>query len=204
MATAVALEALYTPDQFLDLPDQKGHELVRGRLREMNMGAESSWVSGELFLRLGQFNKHHAAGWLFPSEAGYQCFPHDPRMVRKPDISFIKRNRLPDDVVPTGWITIAPDLAVEVVSPKDRASELEEKLADYRIAGIPLIWVIYPESRSVMIYRGDGSVARLLEADSLSGENALPGFTCPIRGILPPARPAEKTRHDEASPEPPR
>lgn len=185
MSPAVTTEAAHTPDELMSMPDDKGYELVRGRLIKTDMGAKSSWVGGMLFWYLVRFVKEHGSGWVFPSEAGYQCFPQDPKMVRKPDASFIKKGRLPGDIVPKGWITIVPDLAVEVVSPRDRASELDEKLADYRTAGIPLTWVIYPDSRSVMVHRHDGSMARLLEADSLSGEDVLPGFLCPIREILP-------------------
>jgi len=188
MCAAASTEALHTPDELLSMPDAKGYELVRGRLIKTDMGAESSWICGMLFWHLVQFVKEHGSGWVFPSEAGYRCFPHEPKMVRKPDVSFIKKGRFPGDIVPKGWITIAPDLAAEVVSPRDRASELDEKLADYRLAGIPLTWVIYPESRSVMVHRRDGSVARLLEADDLSGEDVLPGFLCPIREILPEPR----------------
>ncbi|QEH36088.1 hypothetical protein OJF2_46480 [Aquisphaera giovannonii] len=204
MSTAFANQALYTPDDLLSMPDAKGFELVRGRLVEKAMGLESAWVSGKLLGRLDRYAETHGTGWFFPSEAGYQCFPHDPRMVRKPDVSFVRKERLPGGVLPTGWSAIPPDLAVEVVSPKDRASELEEKLADYRIAGIPLIWVVYPESRIVMVHRRDGSVARLLEADSLSGEDVLPDFVCPIREILPPAKSAEMAPPATSAPDGPR
>ncbi len=128
------------------------------------------------------------------SEAGYQCFPHDPGRVRKPDVSFIRYGRLPGGVLPKGWIRIRPDLAVEVASPNDLVDELDEKLADYDKAGVPLIWVIYLGSRQVMVYRADGTVNRLRENDELSGEDVIPGFRCTVREILPTREP-----HVEAS-----
>ena len=65
--------------------------------------------------------------------------PPRPGLVRRPDVSFVKKGRLPGDVAPKGWVKIPPDLAVEVVSPNDSVEELiEEKLADYRKAGVPL------------------------------------------------------------------
>lgn len=188
MAAADATEGPLSPNDLLSMPDGKSYELIRGRLTRNDSGAESAWIGGMLLVRLVQFVEEHGAGWVFPSKAGYQCFPHDPGMVRRPRASFVKKGRFPGDILPEDWITIVPDLAVEVVSPRDRASELDEKLVDYRVAGIPLTWVIYPESRSVMLHRHDGSVARLLEADSLSGEEVLPGFLCPIREVLPAAR----------------
>jgi Uma2 family endonuclease len=96
---------------------------------------------------------------------------------------------LPRGELPEGWAKIRPDLAVEVVSPNDLVEELDDKLADYEKAGIPLIWVVYLVSRTVMVYRADGSVTRLHEDDELSGEDVIPGFRCRLRDILPTREP---------------
>ncbi len=92
-------------------------------------------------------------------------------------------------MLPKGWAKIYPDLAVEVASPNDLVEELDEKLADYEKAGVPLIWAIYLGSRQVMVYRADGTVDRLRENDELSGEDIIPGFRCPVREILPTREP---------------
>jgi Uma2 family endonuclease len=89
--------------------------------------------------------------------------------------------------LPKGWARIAPDLAVEVVSPNETAYELDEKLGVYQKAGVPMICVINPNSRTVMIYRLDGSVSHLREDEARSGEDIIPGFRCPVREILPPS-----------------
>jgi Uma2 family endonuclease len=198
MSTAVATKTHYTPEDLLAMPDGKSFELVGGQLVERNMGLESSWVGGRLLSRLDRFCEEHEVGWAFPADDGYQCFPRDPGLVRRPDVSFIRRGRLPGEVLPKGWGKIPPDLAVEVVSPNDSADELEEKLDDYQKAGVPLVWVVNPTSRTVMVYRGDGSVSRLRESDDLSGEDVIPGFRCPVRAIFPPREQAAK----EASPNP--
>ena len=83
---------------------------------------------GKLYLRIALFCEQHDLGNIWPADNGFQCFPHAPGMVRRPDVSFVKRGRLPGDVSPDGWIKIAPDLAVEVVSPNDVVEELEAKL----------------------------------------------------------------------------
>ncbi len=101
---------------------------------------------------------------------------------------------MPGDVSPKGWVKISPDLAVEVVSPNDPAEELEEKLRDYRKAGVPLVWVIYPELRAAKVLRRDCPSAELEEEDVLSGEDVIPGFLCPLREILPRRDPAGETR----------
>ena len=190
MSTAVATEIRYTPEDLLAMPDGKSYELVGGKLVERKMGTKSGWVGGQLYSRLTVHCREHNLGWALPADSGYQCFPHEPSLVRKPDVSFIRYGRLPDGVLPEGWAKIPPDLAVEVLSPNDTAYELDEKLEDYRKVGVPLIWVINPNSRTVRIHRKDGSANDLSEADELSGEDVIPGFRCPIRDILPRREPS--------------
>jgi Uma2 family endonuclease len=201
MSTAVATKARrYTPEDLLAMPDEKNYELVNGQLVERHMGAESSEVGGNLYFQLRLFCREHDPGKIWPADNGYQCFPHAPGLVRRPDVSFVKKGRLPGDLSPTGWIRIPPDLAVEVVSPGDSAEELEEKLDDYRRAGIPLVWVIYPRLRIARILRLDGPDVVLSEDDELSGEDVIPGFRCPLREILPRRAPAEESGTSPAGP----
>jgi Uma2 family endonuclease len=189
MSTATATKTAYTPEDLLKMPDGKSYELVGGQLVERKMGIESTWVATRLTSRLDRFCEEHRVGWALTSEAGYQCFPHEPGRVRKPDASFIRYGRLPGGVLPKGWAKIHPNLAVEVASPNDVIEELDEKLADYEKAGVPLIWVIYLGSRTVMVYRADGTVSRLHEDAELSGEDVIPGFRCRVRDILPTSEP---------------
>jgi Uma2 family endonuclease len=81
----------------------------------------------------------------------------------------------------------------------------EEKLGDYRQAGVRLVWVIYPEARTARVHRIDGSVSYLVEDDELCGEDVLPGFGCLLRQILPPnAGPEECARPAPTAPNGPR
>jgi Uma2 family endonuclease len=185
MSTSVATQSQYTPEDLLAMPDGKSYELVGGQLVERKMGMESSLVGTRLLPRLSRFCEEHGLGWTFQSDNGYQCFAHEPGLVRRPDVSFIRNGRLADNVVPLGWAKMPPDLAVEVVSPNDIVYQLDDKLEDYRKAGVPLIWVIYPNSRTVMIYRVDGSTSLLHENDVLSEEDIIPGFRCSVREIFP-------------------
>jgi Uma2 family endonuclease len=201
MSTAVATEVRrYTPEDLLAMPDGKSYELVDGRLVERKMGAESSWVGGRLFLRLGAFCEARDLGTAWPADNGYRCFPHAPAMVRRPDLSFVKKGRLPGDIAPDGWVKIPPDLAVEVVSPNDSIEEFEAKLDDYRKAGVLLVWVIYPKRRKARILRLGTPAVELEEDDELSGEDVIPGFRCPLREILPRRVPAEAAGAAPAGP----
>jgi Uma2 family endonuclease len=176
------------------------YELVDGWLVQRNMGTESSEVGGNLYFLLRLFCRAHSVGKVWPADNGFQCFTHAPGLVRRPDVSFIKRGRLPGDISPKGWTRIAPDLAVEVISPNDLAGELEEKLDDYRKARVPLVWVINPEQRKARVFRLDGPTGELEEDDELSGEDVIPGFRCSLREILPKRAPAEEPPATPAGP----
>ena len=149
------------------------------------MGAESSWIRGRLFSLLLRFCEGLRLGYVWPSSNGYQCFPHAPGRVRRPDVSFIRAGRLPGDEEPKGHVRIAGSGRRGRLAPRPGSKKLEEKLEDYRKAGVPLVWVVYPESRTVMIYRADGSVSRLLQEDVLSGEDVIPGFRFEVRSLFP-------------------
>jgi Uma2 family endonuclease len=185
----------FTADELLTMPDGDRYELVGGELRELHMSQESSWIAGEIFGRLWGFVKEHELGWVFPEGTAYQCFPWDPQMVRKPDTSFIARDRLPEGPVGQGHTRIAPDLVVEVVSTHDNVYELESKLADYLEAGVKTIWVVHPNQRLVVVHRHNepSQMQRLKEADEIRGEGALKEFSCRVGDFFPPPQSLTQT-----------
>jgi Uma2 family endonuclease len=130
--------------------------------------------------------------------------PHEPGLVRRPDLSFIRLDRLPGGVIPKGWAKIPPDLVVEVVSPNETAYELDDKVDGYQSVGVPLIWVINPKSRTVRIHRGDGAVSYLHEDEELLGEDVISGFRCSVREIFPPREPSPELQAIPTGPNRPR
>jgi Uma2 family endonuclease len=185
--SAVATEARYTPDDLLEMPDAVQYELVDGRLVERNMSALSSLVAMQFGRRIGNYADEAGAGDVFGPDCSYQCFRDDPGKVRKPDVSFITRGRLPVGQLIRGHVRIAPDLAVEVISPNDLYTGIDEKVEEYREAGVRLIWVVNPGTRTVLVHRGDGTTLRLTENAELSGEDVLPGFRCRVSDLFPSA-----------------
>ena len=175
---------LFTPDDLLRMEDAVNYELVDGKLVERHMGMESSEVAVRIILLIGTFLRGQKIGKLFGSDASYQCFRDAPSKVRKPDVSVIRTGRLPDDKTPLGHCPIRPDLAVEVISPGDLAYEVEEKVVEYLEAGVPLVWVVNPPTRSVRIRRPkaspQGPGAELSGDDLITGEDVLPGFSCKV------------------------
>jgi Uma2 family endonuclease len=182
--TTAAAKAVFTPDDLLTLPDSVNYELVDGNLVERHMGSESSAIGLAIGVVLANFVKAKRLGHVFNADCGYQCFPGFPDRVRKPDVSFIRMGRLPGERIPEGHTRIPPDLAVEVVSPGDLAYEVDEKIEQYLTAGVRLIWVVSPKTRSVRIHRPkdapQGPIGALTESDNISGEDVLPGFECPV------------------------
>jgi Uma2 family endonuclease len=177
-----ATETLYTPEDLLTMPDGDRYELVDGHLVERSMGSRSSYISSRLIILMGHFAWANRLGIVLDAEASYQCFPN--RKVRKPDASFIRIGRLAEEVVPEGHLTIAPDLAIEVISPNDLHCETDRKVQEYLTAGTRLVWVVNPEVRTVLIYRANGSIVGVRESDILEGEDVIPGFRCPVAELF--------------------
>lgn len=183
--STIAEQIAHSPEELLRLPDWPRFELINGELIERPLlGARASLTAGRLILLIGQFVDAYKLGLIFGGKCGYQIFKDDPTGVRFPDVSFIGGSRLPSNQVPSGHMRIAPDLAVHVVSPGDIAEHMEARLSDYLSAGIRLIWLIYPETRSVWVVRQAGSPARLGAQDELTGDDVLPGFTCRVEALF--------------------
>ncbi len=177
-------QALLTAEELLrlNLPNKRT-ELVRGVLiiRE-----PAGYQHGDVAMQLGAaIHAHveaHALGRVFGAETGF-TLARKPDTVRAPDVAFISNERLPEPA-PRGFAEMAPDLAVEVVSPDDYMPELLAKAADWLNAGARLVWVVDPIRVNARVYRADGSESLLDENDSLDGVDVLPGFSCAIGPLL--------------------
>ncbi|MBX9582237.1 MAG: Uma2 family endonuclease [Gemmataceae bacterium] len=174
-----------TPEDLLRMGGEGDrYELIDGHLEERNVSFQSSYVAGEVYDAIKQFIKTRNLGWLSPEGTGYQCFPKAPKKVRRADVSFIALARLTAaQATADGFLTVAPDLAVEVNSPNDTADEVTEKIEDWLGAGVPLVWEVAPKSRLVVCHRPDGSVTRR-DGDTLTGDPVLPGFAVPVADLF--------------------
>ena len=187
MSTAETFAPL-TADDLLTMSDGDRYEVVGGRLVEKHVSEDSDWISGEILSLIRDFTRSPRLGWVFGGERLFRCFPHDPTQGRRPDVSYLSAEKLPEGPSGRGITPVPPDIAVEVVSPGDIAYDLEEKLADYRSAGVPLIWVVYPNRRTVHVYAGGSEAPSVLhEPDVLTGGDVLPGFAVKVADLFPPA-----------------
>jgi len=177
-----------TPEEMLRLHDDgRLYELVDGKLVEKLMSDLAQFVANLLNTQLVLWAERTGLGRSFV-EATYQCFPFAPSLVRRPDVSFIARDRLAAYRLGQGHFTIAPDLAVEVVSPNDEVLELDRKINDYFRAGVRRVWVINPEQQTLRIHRAPGDLSELVGDAELSDDQLLPGFRCPLPALF--VRPA--------------
>jgi len=180
--STLATETRYAPEDLLTMSDGDFYELVDGNLVERKMSVLSSYVAGVIFSFLFAFCRPNRGGWVFPEGTSYQCFPHNPNKVRRPDVSFIRLDRLSaEEAAAKGHVRVVPDLAVEVVSPNDLYDEVDDKVDEWLSAGVQLVWVVSPRKRTVTVHRADGTSAIFHEKDEITGEDVVPGFRCQVR-----------------------
>lgn len=185
-ATVIESPRRYTPEEFELLPDVQRYELFGGYLLERNMSFYSGMVSNEISWRVSVHAHSHSLGRVLGVASGLQIFPNNPSRVVFTDGAFIGNGRAPGGYPLRGWGHTAPDLVWEVVSPTDLAEDVQSKARDYLSAGVRLVWVVYPRTRHVDVYRIDGSSSIVNATDVLSGEDILPGFEVLVGDLFPP------------------
>jgi Uma2 family endonuclease len=182
----VLREKLYTAEEFWEiasLPENEDRrlELEDGVIIEM---AESKPINTVTAMRIGYFFN----AWVIPRDLGFVTgadggYKLAEKRVRLPDVGFISKERLPK--IPKRF-EIAPDLAVEVVSPDE---DVFKKVREYIAAGTRLVWTVYPDEKTVYVFRPAESAELRVQQfgldDTLDGGDVLPGFALPVRDIFP-------------------
>jgi len=180
MATA----EITTAEQLFREPGLGRCELLRGELVLMSpSGSLHAIVAATLGGILYDYVTQRKLGSVFGAEGGFRI-GHDPDTVRAPDAAFVSAARMPASI-PAGFFPGPPDLAVEVLSPNDRASEVLGKVADWLEAGCRKVWVVDPEMQSIAVYAPKAEMRVLHLADTLTDEDVLPGFQIEVRKIFP-------------------
>jgi len=104
--------------------------------------------------------------------------------VLAPDVAFIRRERIPEGGLPSGFCPIVPDLVVEVVSPHDTARAVHEKAREWLAGGVQVVWVVDPQQRTVTVWDSHGQAQTLTERDTLYGAPVLPNLQIPVRELF--------------------
>jgi Uma2 family endonuclease len=166
----------------LDEPDERWvSELVRGVLvREPRAKDPHGYVQVLVAYALRGWARN--VGARVTLESGY-ILCENPPTLRGPDVAVVLERRSSEGQ-PGGWVRGAPDLAVEVLSPSDTSSAIQEKTLDYLNAGAKRVWLVDPRARTVTVFRPDGSAQILREHDTLGGEDVLVGFSVPLSELF--------------------
>jgi Uma2 family endonuclease len=172
-----------TVEEFTRFPDDGCRwELVRGRaVKEPPAGFEHSSIGVRIASLLHRYVQVRDLGEVVGPDGGFVLFD-EPPTVRAPDVAFVAEARLTFDT--RKFAPLAPDLAVEIVSPSNTVSEIHHKVMDYLDAGSRLVWVVDPGSRTVTVYRSREAIRLLTEGELLEGGDVLPGFHVEVSELL--------------------
>ncbi len=175
---------LMTAEELLQLGDDRPGELIAGEFIPMSPAGGRHGKYAILIGRIvGDYVEDHELGEIFGAETGF-IISHNPDTVRAPDFAFIAKERLALISEFDEFLAIPPDLAVEIVSPNDRWTRIEEKVQDYLRAGVRLVWVINPKTKTIHVYQSFSEVAVLTLEDQLEGGEVLPGFSVAVGSIF--------------------
>jgi Uma2 family endonuclease len=167
-------------------------ELVDGTIVEKPMATRESMLAGEVVFHLQLYLRDNDLGAVTTPDGALRL---ETGLVRAPDVAFIGWEQLPGRIYPSAPIaSLHPALAVEILSPGNTRGEMERKLLDYFKAGAKMVWLIDPETRSAQMHAGDAEVVRLGEAEALTCESVLPGFSLQLRELFARLDPAPPKR----------
>ena len=167
------------------LDPEKEYEIVNGQPEEKDMaGARHSRIGTRLIGRLQPFVEAHELGEVFGPDATFRIGMNQ----RLPDVSFVAAARIPVEGDPEGIWEIAPDLAVEVVSPNDIWEKVHGKVLEYFAAGVKQVWLISPEYKNVFVFDSPTQTTILSEQDELVSAQLLPGFRCQVSELFKPPK----------------
>lgn len=175
---------LYTAEDLWQMPGDEPWELWEGELRKVpGANLRASGLAGQIFFLISLHVRPRNLGLVTPADGTY-ILARDPDTVVVPDVAFIRWDRLPGGVAPDKFSPVAPDFAVEVVSPGDGPSDVARKMEHYRRAGVPVVWWVYPKTRTVTVYDHGQLVGERRAGDELDGGDVLPEFRLAVTEVF--------------------
>ena len=172
------------PWPFTLIDPEKQLEWVNGQAEVKEMaGARHRRIGIRLSSKIHNFVEENNLGEIYGPDATFTIGKRE----RIPDISFVSAARIPPEGDPVGPWKIAPDLAVEIVSPNDLHDEVETKISEYFAAGVQQVWLVSPQAQTVSIYDSLTQVTILQAGNEITSPALLPGFRCPVAVLFQPA-----------------
>ena len=183
MITTPVAAPLITGEELLAMGDIGRCELVDGRIVPRSpTGGEHGSLESDLGFVLRHFVQEHNLGWVMTGEVGIYTRRH-PDRVRGADVVFLSKERWPNRP-PKGFLEVAPDLVVEIMSPNDRWQDVRQKLAEYFAIGVRWVWIVEPENHTVLVFRTITDMQQYGMNDMLVGEGILEGFTLTVANLF--------------------
>ena len=180
---AYARRRLISGEELLAMSDIGPCELIDGRIVRMNpTGNVHAYLESSLVFALTSFVRQHRLGRVLVGEVGVYT-RRGPDRVRGADIAFVSTERLAG-VASKGYLTVAPDLIVEIISPTDRWQDVRQKLEEYFAIGVQRVWIVEPDKRTVLVYAASADVQAYREGDALIGEGVLEGFALAVSDLF--------------------
>lgn len=172
--------------RFCEMPENRDRlfEFIDGEIIEKMPSFEPSELATEIIYYLKHYLKQNPIGRLTAPDGSYIMSDDDDPDVFIPDVGYISNERL--GKIPEREVPVPPDLAVEIKSPTDRLRAIRRKAEKYLFYGTRMVWVIFPETKTVEVYDIESEDVQILGIeDILSGGNVLPGFTLAVKDIFP-------------------
>lgn len=173
-------------------------ELINGVLVEKAVSDLTAFLAVELATLLNTVVRPGRLGWVLGADGFVRLFS---TKLRAPDVSFVRREqRAGGRLLSRGYADVAPALAVEIFSPGNTVSELEEKRAEFFAAGTELFWIVYPEQRQIVVSTGPEEHCVLGADDMLDGGSVLPGFLLRVGDLFAAVDLGDSPNDDSATP----
>lgn len=174
-----------TIEELAQLPeDEARFELIKGDLIEMAPpGSEHAELLTAAAILIGTHVRRERLGSVFSGDGGF-ILARNPDILLGPDVAFVQAARLVPREERTGWLELAPDLAVEIVSPNDSWRDVERKVEIYLDHGVRQVWVLNPRERTISVFTPGPALRRYRDDEVLDGGAALPGFTARVAAFF--------------------
>lgn len=164
----------------LALDDDLDYEIVDGQKEVKMAGARHGRIGARLIGRLENYLENNPIGGVYLSNTTFLIGANE----RMPDVSFVSATRIPPEGEPSGKWEIAPDIAVEVISPTDVWDKVNRKVREYFAAGVQQVWLISQPEQQLMIYDSPTQIRVVTVAEDLTSETILPGFKCRVGDLF--------------------
>lgn len=159
--------------------DFEDYEIVDGEKEVKMAGAKHGEIGAKVTIKIGIYLENNPLGKLYNANTTFQIGSNE----RMPDVSFVSADRIPAEGAPSSKWEIAPDLAVEVISPNDAWEKVSDKVSEYFAAGVRQVWLISQLQQQVFVYDSPTQIRVVTTNDDLTSE-VLPGFKCRVADLF--------------------